>query len=307
LAASSQSQAEPPPVEAVEIFGRQVSVSGITHSFLITGEKTALVGEDCEILWQTKEKSRDGAVLENGNILVAHSKHAREYSRDGKVVWEYKLSKENGEISRATRLADGLTLVVELGKNPQILEVDKAGEVLVRVPLQPETDNTHMQTRMVRKLPNGNYLVPHLLAFAVKEYDPTGKIVRTIRTDLKELGGKAKKNWPFTAIPLAGGKVLVNLTNGNKTVEFDQGGAVVWRVDNGTNPGLFADPCGGQRLPNGNTIICSYGQKDANKPRIFEVTPEKKVVWEFFHPKVRAHEVQVLTTKGEKLAGEPMR
>ena len=30
---------------------------------------------------------------------------------------------------------------------------------------------------MARKLPNGNYLVPHLLAFKVKEYTPEGKVV----------------------------------------------------------------------------------------------------------------------------------
>ena len=84
-------------------------------------------------------------------------------------------------------------------------------------------------------------------------------------------------------------------------------GKVVWRADNSTNPGLFADPCGGQRLPNGNTIICSYGQRDPRKPRIFELTPEKEVVWEFFHQKTGAHEVHVLTTNGEKLPGAPLR
>ena len=295
-------------VKKVETYGRQVSADGIEHSFLITGPNTILIGEHSEILWQTKENSRDGSVLSNGNILVAHMKHAREYTREGKVVWEQKLSTpENGELERATRFADGSTMLVELGKKPQILEYDAKGKVIAQVPLQPETDNQHMQTRMVTKLPNGNYLAPHLLAFAVKEYDPKGNIVRTIRTDLEELGGKAKENWPFTAIRLENGNTLVNLTHGNKSVEFDKDGKVVWRVDNETHPGIFADPCGGQRLPNGNTIICSYGQSDGEKPRIFEITPDKKVVWEFYHPKVGAHEVHVLTTNGEPIKGEPMR
>ncbi|GIT38773.1 MAG: hypothetical protein Ct9H300mP7_6940 [Verrucomicrobiota bacterium] len=38
-----------------------------------------------------------------------------------------------------------------------------------------------MQTRMARKLPNGNYLVPHLLAFKVKEYKPDGTVVNEIK------------------------------------------------------------------------------------------------------------------------------
>ncbi|MFT4550912.1 MAG: putative heme-binding domain-containing protein, partial [Pseudoalteromonas tetraodonis] len=291
----------------LQTYGKQVSASGIKHSMLITGPKTVLVGENGEILWQTAENSRDGSVLPNGNLLITHATHAREYTRDGKIIWEYKLSKQNGELERATRLENGVTMVVELGKKPQILEVDQDGKVLVQVPLQPETDKQHMQTRMVRKLPNGNYLAPHLLAFAVKEYDPTGKVVRTIHTDLEELGGKAKENWPFTAIPLENGNILVNLTHGNKTVEFDKDGKVAWRADNTTNPGLFADPCGGQRLPNGNTIICSYGQGDPKKARIFELTPDKKVVWEFYHPNAGAHEVHVLTTNGKPITGDPHR
>lgn len=64
-------------------------------------------------------------------------------------------------------------------------------------------------------------------------------------------------------------------------------------------PGYFAGPVGAQRLANGNTIICCYRQK-ADKAKVFEVTPEKKVVWEFFHPTVKAHEIHVFSTNGEK-------
>ena len=169
-------------------------------------------------------------------------------------------------------------------------------------PLLPETDDIHMQTRMARKLPNGNYLVPHLLAFKVKEYTPAGAVVHVVPTDLDELGGRQGNNWPFTAIRLDGGNTLVNLTHGNKVAEFDAAGKVAWRVDNSDVNDRLSDPCGGQRLPNGNTIICSYGQTDAAKPRILEVTRDKKVVWEFFHPDMRAHEVHILTTNGTMVA-----
>jgi hypothetical protein len=209
------------------------------------------------------------------------------------------MAKENKELGTALRLSDGNTLVVERGVKPRLLEITREGDIAVEVPLLPETDNAHMQTRMARKLPNGNYLVPHLLAFKVKEYQPDGKVVREIKTDLEELGGREKRNWPFTAIRLENGNTLVNLTNGNKTVEFDSDGKVAWKVTNEDVAGRFADPCGGQRLANGNTVICSYGQKDPKKPKLFEITPDKKVVWEFFHPKARAHEVHVLTTNGK--------
>ena len=276
-----------------------VSESGIRHSFLICGNPTVLLNEKSEIIWQTKGYGRDGFVLKSGNVLVSIGNVAKEITREGKVVWSYKLSKANKELGSCVRLDDGNTLIVERGVKPQLLEVLKDGSVAVAVPLKPETKNGHMQTRMARKLTNGNYIVPHLLAFAVKEYKPDGTVVRTIRTDLEELGGRKARNWPFTAIQLKGGNLLVNLTNGNKTVEFDASGKVAWRVDNSHVGGRFADPCGGQRLANGNTLICSYGQKKGDMPKLFEVTRDKKVVWEYFNPAVRAHEVHVVSTNGK--------
>lgn len=281
-------------------FGRQVSKSGIKHSFLIAGNSTVLVGEDGQVKWQIPGKARDGYVLENGNVLLSIGNVAKEITPKNKVVWSYKMSPENKELGTVVRLDNGNSLVVERGVKPRLLEITKDGKIAVEVPLQPETDNAHMQTRMARKLPSGNYLVPHLLAFKVKEYKPDGTVVNEIKTDLPELGGREARNWPFTAIRLKNGNTLVNLTNGNKTVEFDAEGKVAWKVTNEDLDGRFADPCGGQRLANGNTIICSYGQKNPKKVKIFEVTPDKKVVWEFFHPKARAHGIHVVTTNGKR-------
>lgn len=284
---------------AQDSFGEQRSATDIRHSFLIAGNPTVIVSEEGKITWKTEGKARDAFVLPNGNILVSISNTAKEITPAGETVWKYQLAPENKELGTAVRLDNGNTLVVERGVKPRLLEVTTEGKIAVEVPLLPETDNAHMQTRMARKLPNGNYLVPHLLAFAVKEYQADGTVVKTFKTDLDELGGRKAESWPFTAIRLENGNTLVNLTHGNQTVEFDANGKVVWHVTNNDVEGRFADPCGGQRLANGNTVICSYGQKKPGMPKLFEVTPEKKVVWEFFHPKVKAHEVHILTTNGK--------
>ena len=291
--APAQDKPKPAP------FGQQISETGIKHSFLICGPKTVIVSEENEIVWQTKGYARDGFVLENGNVLASISNTAKEVTPKGKVIWSYKLSEGNKELGTAVRLPNGNTMVVERGPKPQILEVTKDGSIAVTVPLQPDTDNGHMQTRMARKLANGNYLVPHLLAFAVKEYSPDGTVVKVFKTDLEELGGRKKECWPFTAIRLENGNTLVNLTHGNQTVEFDPEGKVVWHVTNEDVGGRFADPCGGQRLPNGNTVICSYGQKKPKMAKLFEVTRDKKVVWEYINPAAKAHEVHILTTNGK--------
>ncbi|MDB2673622.1 hypothetical protein N9Y81_01570 [Akkermansiaceae bacterium] len=281
-------------------FGEQISKFGIKHSFLITGTKTAIVDESCEIVWEVKAKSRDGEVLPNGNVLVAFAKEVKEFTRDKKVVFHYKLADGNKEISTAKRLESGNTLIAEMGAKPRILEITPEGKVAVEVPVKPETENTHMQIRMARKLPNGNYLVPHLLAFAIKEYTPGGEVVRTIKTDLPELGGRPKKNWPFTAILLEDGRVMANLTNGNKTVIFDKAGKADWVFANDQ----CMDPCGGQLLANGNIVACQYGSRGDAKPDAIEINPKKEVVWEFKVPKFRGvHEIHVLTTNGKPAGG----
>jgi hypothetical protein len=285
-------------------FGEQLSAAGIRHSFLLTGTKTCIVGEDSEIIWEVPGRSRDGEVLANGNVLVAFAKEVKEFTRAKEVVFHYQLDGANKEIGTATRLENGRTLITELGKKPRLMEVTSEGVIAVECPLQPETDNAHMQTRMARKLENGNYLVPHLLAFAIKEYTPEGKVVRTIATDLEELGGRPKKNWPFTAIVREDGTIMANLTNGNKTVLFDGGGKVVWKATNDDVAGRFADPCGGQVLENGNLVICAYGQKKDGMADVFEMNRDKEVVWEFKADGFRgAHEIHVLTTNGKPAGG----
>ncbi len=279
---------------------------GIKHSFLTLGSQTAIVGENDEVLWSYRGGSRDGFVLPTGNILIAFASSVEEVTRANEVVFSYKLDSRNKEIGTTQRLYNGNTLITELGDQPRLLEVNPAGEIVLEVPLQPETDNAHMQTRMARQLKNGNFLVPHLLAFAVKEYAPDGKVVNTFTTDLAELGGRPAENWPFTAIRIDNGNTLVSLTHGNKVVELNPAGEIVWKITNDDVDGWFADPCGSQRLANGNTVIGSHARQEG--VFLIEVTPGKKIVWQSKHPAAKAvHEFQILTTNGKPEPGTPMK
>ncbi len=286
----------------------------IAHSYLVLGAKTAIIAEDGSVAWEYSGGSRDGFVLPNGNVLLAFGNRVEEVTVDQQVVFRYTLDPSNKEIGTAERLYNGNTLVTELGPNPRLLEIaapaDAAqdskvdGKIVSEIKLDPETDNAHMQTRMARQLRNGNYLVPHLLAFAVKEYTPDGHIVRTIRTDLEELGGRPAENWPFTAIRLDNGHTVLSLTHGNKVVEVDGSGSVVWKLTNADVNGLLKDPCGSQRLANGNTVVGSHAATTGIS--MIEVTPENKIVWSSDHPMAAGvHHFQILTTNGIKEPGRP--
>lgn len=286
------------------LFGQQTSE--IKHSFFIAGPQfTGIIGEAGEEIWDSKKTgARDGYVLVNGNILICWADKVLEYDSKKEIIFSYKRAEESMELGTAVRLQNGNTLITESGSEPRIVEVDGKGGIVKSIPIKPETDNVHMQTRMARKLENGNYLVPHLLAFAVKEYTSEGEIINTFSTDFEDFGGRDAKTWPFTAIRLENGNTLVTLTNGNRVVELDSDGNIDWIIENSDFEGdPLADPCGAQRLPNGNTVIASYGAKEGIK--LLEVDRDKNIVWSYSGHNV--HHFQILTTNGKPLKGTPLK
>ena len=299
LASPVRTQAESPVAEQDE--------SIVKHSFLGLGKANGvvIVDEGGVVEWQIKLPASDGWMLENGNLLLAIYP-CDQFPRGGvgevnretkKFVWKYQGQQK--EISTVQQIGDDEYLVAELGKTPRAIVINRNGEVLRKMPFQCQQKNAHMQTRMLRLLPNGNYIAPHLLDFAVKEYEPaTGKVVRTIATDER---GREKRDWPFTAIRLENGNTVIGCTNGNRVIEVDEDGTIVWSVDNDDlGEKLIDDACGVQRLPNGNTVIASYHAK-GDAVKLIEVTPAKKVVWKFSGLKSGFHHFQILTTDGQAL------
>jgi hypothetical protein len=286
----------------------QAAAAEVRHSFLGVGKanRTVIVGEDGKIEWKFDMPASDGWVLPNGNILLALY-GTKKFPRGGIVEVERKTKKivfqyqgQQKETSTVQSLPGGRYLLAELGPEPRALVINRQGEIEKSMPLQCQKKNAHMQTRMLRLLPNGNYIAPHLLDFAVKEYDPaTGKVVRTIPTDDR---GRAKRDWPFTAIRLANGNTLIACTNGNRIIEVDPDGKTVWSCNNeDLGEKLFDDACGAQRLPNGNTVISSYHAK-GRRTKLFEITRDKKVVWKYSGMNSGFHHFQILTTNGKPQA-----
>jgi hypothetical protein len=266
----------------------------VRHSFLAAGNETFIVDEQGRTIWKYPQSSRDGWVLDNGHILLALSKSAKypggavvEVDRDGKTMFEYKGSQ--AEVNTVQPLGDDNVLLTEAGDKPRILEVNRMGKTVAEVPIQAQTKDHHLQTRMTRKLANGNYLVPQLLDRVVREYDAKGKIVWEVKTP----------HMPFTAIRLPNGNTLIGCTLGNLVIEVDKNGKEVWRLTNNDLPNKpINDACGVQRLANGNTVITSH-HATAGQVKLFEVTREKKVVWTYTDDrKPGIHHFQILDSIG---------
>ncbi|WP_315850177.1 hypothetical protein [Pirellula sp. SH-Sr6A] len=288
----------------------------MTHRFLACGAKTYVMEADGKASWTYPHSTRDGYVLEDGRIVLTLSKSPKfpsgaviEISQDGKerLIWNGTQS----EVNSAHPTEEGTFVITEAGPNPRLLEIDSEGKVLVEFPLQCQKPNHHMQTRMARKLHDGTYLVPHLLDFAVKQYDKKGDILNVIDTSVQEDTERTIHTWPFTAIRHGEGHTLACCTNGNRVVDFDAAGKIVWELTNKDLPGPWLqDPCGGQVLPNGNIVITSYaaGGKDPKGPKLIEVNREKEVVWTYVDGQpVGIHHFQILKTNGEVLRGPTLK
>ena len=281
----------------------QAQASEIAHSYASFGGNTEIVSDKGEVLWKYPAGTRDGWVLPNGNLLLTLSKGGAypgggvvEVTRDNKIVFEYKGTQS--EVNTSQALPNGNIMLTEAGPNPRLLEIDRSGKTVVEFPLQCQNANAHMESRMARKLPNGNYLVPQLLDRVVREYTPKGEIVWEFKTP-----DTPKDCWPFTAIRIPNGNTIVTLTHGNKVVEVDPAGKIVWECSNADLPDTFKDPCGAQWLPNGNIVVTSYAAKgDAIK--LFEINREKKIVWSRQDGKPGGiHEFQILDTNGKPFEG----
>lgn len=279
----------------------------VRHSFLGVGKanRTVIINEDGEVAWRYDLPASDGWVLEDGNVLIAvypcktfpTGGVALIDRRTKEIIFKYQSSQK--EVSTVLPMEGGKFLVTELGPAPQANIINRNGIIELSTPLACQKKNAHMQTRMLRVLDNGNYLAPHLLDFAVMEYQPgTGKVLNTIRTDER---GRKMRDWPFTAIRLDNGNTLIGCTNGNRVIEVDKSGEIVWSLTNDDlERNIIDDACGVQRLPNGNTVVTSYHAK-GKSVKLFEVTRDKKLVWTYSGMNAGFHHFQILTTNGSPI------
>ena len=298
LLAAVCARADEPPV------AEQKSDTNLRYGVLATGAETFILDTEGKTVWTYPLGTRDGWMLPNGHLLLDITRGGQypsgailEVSREGKTLFEFKGTQS--EVDCVQPLPDGHILLTESGPKPRLLEIDHKGKTVVEFPLKCQLADPHMQTRMARKLPSGHYLVPHLLDRVVREYNSHGDVVWEVATP----------DWPFTAVRLDNGNTLINCTRGNTCIEVDLGGKIVWQVTNADLSGEpIHDACGVQRLPNGNTVIESYGAGDPNALKLFEVTRDKKIVWTLrtFRPH-GLHEFQLLGPNGKPLKGRQLR
>lgn len=280
-----------------------VSTAGAAHRLLVQGnDKLAIVAADGSIEWEMPWSGvHDLHMLENGHILAPQGPAAvAEIDPATKqVVWSYDSASENGnagkriEIHGIQPLPDGGVMIAESGAG-RIIEIDRDGKITKEVKLTVKNPNPHRDTRLVRKLASGNYLVCHEGDGAVREYDgETGAVVWEYDVPLfgqepaEGHGPDAFGNQTFAAVRLENGNTLIATGNGHRVLEVTPAKEIVWKLDQRELPGItFAWITTIEVLPNGNYVL-GNAHAGAENPQVVEIDPKTKaVIWTFSQPDV---------------------
>ncbi len=260
--------AEAPPESPIK--------GSVRHAFILSDSgrgKVLRYDAEGKLIWECDAPNTyDCQLLPNGNVVFAcriqgPNHGVREVTPDKKVVWEYKTT---GEVFACQRLADGNTLVGECS-NARLVEVDKDGKVAKEIKVKCKVAG-HGCMRMARKTAAGTYIVGHPGDGYAREYSATGELIREVKVPGPAYGVQRLDN----------GNLVVSCEH--FVIEYDAQGKEVWRLEDKEVPEVGPKWLAFiVRLPNGNTVVgnwLGHGQEGKGVP-LFEVTPDKKVVWQF--------------------------
>jgi outer membrane protein assembly factor BamB len=269
------------------------------HRVITQGKgKLAIVDAEGKIEWEMDWGGiHDIHVLESGNILTRKGRtQVVEIAPQTKqIIWSYDSATANGnkgkkvEVHAFELLENGNLMIAESGP-ARIIEVDRRGKLLKSIKLKVNNPHPHMDTRLARKLANGNYLVCHEGDGVLREYDGDGKVVWEFEVPMFDKpakpghGPESFGNKLFAAVRLPNGNTLIATGNGHSVIEVTPEKKVVWKVTQNELPGItLAWVTTLEVLENGNYVIgnCHAGP---GQPLLIEIEPKtKKVVWTFDH------------------------
>jgi hypothetical protein len=280
---------------------QQRSPLDIRHAYLVTGAQTAIISETDQILWRYPRSTRDGFVLESGNVLLVlnsgknYSGGVVEVTQTGRTIFQYRGQQQ--VVNSAQRLPGNLTLIAEGGEQPQIIIVNALGQTQRRIPVATQAKDPKSQISFARAAAPGRILVTLPADRRIREYNLEGKI----------LWEWVAPQRPAHAVRLPSGHILVSL-RGDRLVEITRAGKIVWQL----TPKDFAKPYLNalsifQVLSNGNLVLAT-ATPDAKVSRLMEFTRDKKLIWSARQSdRQLPRHFHILTTNGKPCPGPLLR
>ncbi|MCH9276879.1 hypothetical protein JS533_011455 [Bifidobacterium amazonense] len=250
------------------------------YSMLYIGEgyNTIMLIDRGKIIWTYSTEPGweydDIWMLRNGNIVFSRMSWVGEVTPDKRLVWRYD-AEPGTEIHAVQPIDDRHLLMMVNGRPPRAVIIDRTTSGIVKemeVPCDPSV-SVHGQFRRIRYTANHTLLVPHMTEEKVVEYD----------LDMHPIWQYDNVAGPWAAIRLKNGNTLISAERENRTLEVTPAGETVWqlRMDD-VDPAYrmeASQTC--VRLANGNTVLCSRGNK-GETPQLLEVDANGHVVWSVY-------------------------
>ncbi|MCC6145431.1 MAG: DUF1549 domain-containing protein, partial [Candidatus Hydrogenedentes bacterium] len=250
--------------EGVSVFNRDGTM---TFGHFVTSLKEGAPGP---VEWD--DMVYDGWRLPTGNYLCSSHRYVRELDPQGNTLWEYRLEAPS-ELKTCVPLPNGDVMTVD-AKRMELVQIAAGGKGEVKripVPTLP-TAPEHERYNLLRRTPSGTFLLALRAEKAFIEIDETGK----------ELWRHPVPELPVVAERLANGNTLMSWKSG--LIETAPDHTVGWELNAADITEFPVLITGGfHRFENGNTLIANsdwhYQEAGQNRVQLFEVTPEKNVVW----------------------------
>jgi hypothetical protein len=263
------------------------------HPFLYAGEwdtrkpleQSMFIVRDGKVVWQYSmplhtatggnQEFDDATLLPNGNIIFSRMSGAGMVNPGKQLVWDYP-APPGTEIHSIQSVGPDRVLIMRNGHPALAMIINTAtGKTENKIPIPTPVTGTHGQFRHIRMTPAGTLLIPHLGEGKVVEYDLDGTALWSV---------EAKSPW--SAVRLKNGNTLIAGDWSGYVREVNPHGQTVWEITQKDVPDfkLFSLQTA-NRIANGNTVICNWcagnnkTEEWADTVQVFEVTPEKKVVW----------------------------
>jgi outer membrane protein assembly factor BamB len=273
--------AQPPAPSSPAFPAGVVSATGITHAFLAHSPvqgKVYRIASSGEVVgeYTVGKSGEDSWLLPDGRLLASHNGGVRELDpATGAITWEYKAG-PGVEVHSCQPLPGHRVLICESGSK-RLFEINRDLSIAHEIKLV-STQNPHHQFRLARKTETGTYLVAYGSDGVARELDADGKTLQTFVLP------PAKNRGVNGAFRLPNGNTLVTGGYGVAVYEFNASAQIVWTLQQSDLPADFKLHYLGtaQRLSNGNTLVSNF----LGLPDVFEVTPEKQVVWQYHNEKV---------------------
>jgi hypothetical protein len=213
----------------------------------------------------------DGWALPNGHFLYSTHQYLREIDQGKRTVWEYRVQAPV-EVKSGVPLANGGVAVLN-SQEQAVLELESGtGKVLRRIPV-PAKGTDHTRYMLMRRTPEGNYLVALRAEQKFVEVSPAGTLLHSY----------AVPDLPVMAQRLADGSTMATGRFG--MVKLDADWKSTWsftRADAAPHfPLLIA--WGVVELPGHRLVVVNddwhVQKKDDNRIQLFGLDATNKVTW----------------------------